>query len=76
MTDSTPSIRASELRSRIAQLRQEITVTTDDYYAARKNGRGGEVMGLLRKRASLIRELFQAQSELLLALRSVPDEGR
>src|SRR4051794_2813528 len=64
------SVQASELRSRICQLREDLARTTDRYHSARKLGDHSEVMALLRKRTQLVRQLFQAQSELLLVFRT------
>ena len=58
------------LRVRIAELRQEIADTTDRYQAAKTRGDSERVIQLLRRRSTLIRELFETQSALLASIRS------
>ena len=69
----TPTIQpqtASELRTRVAQLRHELSLTTQRYQAAKNEGRADLVISLLREKSNLIQELFRTQSELLLVLRN------
>jgi hypothetical protein len=58
------------VRSRIGQLRKDLTETTAAYRNAKAAGEHAAVILLLRKRTELVRHLFQVQSELLLVLRS------
>jgi hypothetical protein len=58
------------LRARIAELRQEIAETTDRYQAAKTRGDSERVIQLLRRRSTLIRDLFEAQSALLASIRT------
>lgn len=70
MSPSIQSQSTSELRARIGQLRHELALTTERYHAAKKSGQADQVILLLRKKSSLIQQLFRTQSELLLVLRS------
>jgi hypothetical protein len=58
------------LRARISQLRQELTATTAAYHGAAARHDSQRVIPLLRSRSKLMRELLEAQCELLLTLRS------
>jgi len=64
-----PSERGS-LRARVSQLRRELTEVTKSYKDAVSHHDSGKAIPLLRSRSRLMRELLEAQCELLLSLRS------
>jgi hypothetical protein len=61
---------ASELRARVAKLRQQLLEATDAYRNAVARHDSRNVIPLLRSRSQLMRELLNTQCELLLTLRS------
>lgn len=65
------SVRAeSPLRLRVAQLRQDLAKTTAAYRLAAAQHDASQSIVLLRSRSHLMRELLNAQCELLLSLRT------
>ncbi len=60
----------ASLRSRVAQLRNELADTTEAYRKATAARDSQAAIPLLRSRSLLMRQLLESQCELLLALRS------
>ena len=56
-------------RSRVAQLRQELQQTTAAYRTAVRRRDSANVVTLLRNRSKLMRELLDAQCQVLVRLR-------
>jgi len=59
-----------EPRARVSQLRAELAQVTDACRVAHRDGRTEQISGLLRKKSALTRQLFEAQSVLLLLYRA------
>ena len=62
----------TDLRLRIIELRQALNETTVAYRQAAARHDSSQSIGLLRSRSRLMRELLDAQCNLLLSLRSAP----
>jgi hypothetical protein len=58
------------LRLRVARLRQELAKITEAYRHAAASHDSEQTIPLLRSRSALMRQLLEAQCELLLALRT------
>jgi len=58
-----------ESRDRVRQLRAELALVSEQWHLAQRQGRSEQVILLLRRKSALIRQLFEAQSALLLAYR-------
>jgi hypothetical protein len=63
------SRNVGELRAQVAQLRRDLTLTTEAYKHAVAAHDSSESIPLLRTRSRLMRELLEAQCQLLLELR-------
>ena len=59
----------AELRTRVADLRQQLLKTTDAYHQAVAEHDAAQFSPLLRRRSLLTRQLLESQSELLLVIR-------
>src|SRR4051812_16243304 len=70
MNTSMEPVSAGDLRAQVAQLRHELDSTVRSYHAAKRNGDSDLAINLLRQKSALIRQLFEAQSALLLLFRS------
>ena len=62
------------LRTRLAQVRRELTETTTAYRTALAHHDSAQTIPLLRSRSRLMRQLLETQCELLLAFRSEATE--
>jgi hypothetical protein len=69
-----PSIHG--LRTRVAQLRADLTQATQAYRQASANHDSETAIPLLRSRSQLMRELLETQCELLLTFRSGAAEAQ
>jgi len=67
---STLDRQAGQLRQRISQLRENLDATTAAYRLAAVQHDSSKSIALLRARSRFMRELLDAQCELLLHLRS------
>lgn len=67
-----PEDALTPLRARLAVLRQELGRANAAYRAAVGQRDAGNVVHLLRTRSQLMRQVLDAQCELLLTLRSRP----
>ncbi len=67
-----PEVNAGDLRLRVTHLRQQLTETTDAYHKAVSQHDSERAIPLLRARSQLMRQLLDAQCELLLSLRADP----
>ena len=63
---------AGELKTRVAKLRRALTQATYDYRQAAASRDSEKAIALLKSRSQLMRELLEAQCELLLSFRSEP----
>lgn len=62
------------LRARIRELRQELSAITEAYRVAKKGFRSDTIAPLLRRKSELVRQLIEAQSQLIAALRAEAQE--
>ena len=66
------------LRTRMVQLREDLSEATKAYRLAAANHDSEKAIPLLRSRSQLMRQLLEAQCELLLSFRSgtssIPEE--
>lgn len=69
VSSPTPAAGA-DLRARIASLRHELTLTNQSYQSARRDRHVEEVVRLLRKRSRVLQQLFDAQRDLIVQLRT------
>ena len=72
--EAAPAPAQLDLRARIAELRRELALTNQSYQAARRNRRVDQVVVLLRKRSVVMQQLFDAQRDLIVRLRSEIEE--
>jgi hypothetical protein len=66
-------VSAKDLRLQVAHLRQQLTETTVAYREAIARHDAQQAIPLLRSRSQLMRQLLNAQCELLLSLRAQPE---
>ncbi len=74
---ATPPGQGADLRNRIAQLRREVAGATDAYRTAAMKHDSENAMRFLRSRSALMRQLLEAQCQLLLLIRreTLPEEA-